>query len=110
MANVLKCLTNVLWTLVNHSKIQNQAYPQVFHDIYHGVVIIFTTDLTNLTDRVLQGVRQKPEKPLGEDGGRCPDAKLPLWSYMSELLTPKPKAYHHLPLEGHHLHQGDKQE
>ena len=30
MANVLKCLTNVLWTLVNHSKIQNQAYPQIF--------------------------------------------------------------------------------
>ena len=29
--------------------------------------------------------------------GRCPDAMLPLWSYKSELLTPKPKAYHHLP-------------
>ena len=23
-------------------------------------------------------------------------AMLPLWSYKSELLTPKPKAYHHL--------------
>ena len=31
------------------------------------------------------------------------------WSYKSELLTPKPKAYHHLPSEGHHPHQGDKQ-
>ena len=70
------------------------SYPQVFHDIYHSVETISTTDLT---DCVLQGVRQKPEKPLGEDGGRCPDAKLPLWSYKSELLTPKPKAYHHLP-------------
>ena len=28
---------------------------------------MFTTDLTNLTDRVLQGVRQKPEKPLALD-------------------------------------------
>ena len=34
---------------------------------------------------------------------------LPLCSYKSELLTPKPKAYHHLPSEGHHPHQGDKQ-
>ena len=51
---------------------QKQAYPQVFHDIYHCVVTIFTTDLTNLTDRVLQGAKQKPDKPLGEDGGRCP--------------------------------------
>ena len=37
-------------------------------------------------------------------------ALLPLWSYKSELLTPKPEAYHHLPSEGHHPHQGDKQE
>ena len=50
------------------------------------------------------------EKPLGEDGGRCPDVMLPLWSYKSELLTPKPEAYHHLPSEGHHPHQGYKQE
>ena len=50
MANVLKCLTNVLWTLVNHSEIQNQAYPQVFHDIVHSVETIFTTDLTDLMD------------------------------------------------------------
>ena len=41
--------------------------------------------------------RQKPNKPLGEDGGRCPAVMLPPWSYKSELLTPKPKAYHHLP-------------
>ena len=37
------------------------------------------------------------DKPLGDDGGRCPADMLPLWSYKSELLTPKPKAYHHLP-------------
>ena len=36
-------------------------------------------------------------------------AMLPLWSYKSELLTLKPEAYHHLPAEGHHPRQGDKQ-
>ena len=36
--------------------------------------------------------RQKPNKPLGEDEGRCPDVMLPPWSYKSELLTPKTKA------------------
>ena len=70
MANVLESLTNVLRALANHSEIQRQAYPQVFHDIVHSVLTIFTTDLTNLTDRVLQGVRQKPEKPLAFDA-RC---------------------------------------
>ena len=43
------------------------------------------------------GAKHKPNKPLGEDGGRCPAAMLPPWSYKSELLTPKPKSYHHLP-------------
>ena len=51
-----------------------QDYPQVFHDIYHGVVIIFTTDLTNLTDRVLQGVRQKPDKP-SQPAAYCPPGR-----------------------------------
>ena len=37
-------------------------------------------------------------------------AMLPPWSYKSELLTPKPEAYHHLHFEGHHPRQGDKQE
>ena len=56
------------------------------------------------------GARQKPDKPLGEDGGRCPAVMLPLWSYKSELLTPKPESYHHLHYnEGHHPRQGDKQ-
>ena len=37
--------------------------------------------------------RQKPNKPLGEDGGlRALVSKLQLWSYKSKLLTPKPKA------------------
>ena len=72
MANVLESLTNVLRTLANHSEIQNQAYPQVFHDIDHSVETILTTDLTNLTDRVLQGAKQEPDTPLGEDGGGCP--------------------------------------
>ena len=50
MANVLESLTNVLRALANHSEIQKQAYPQVFHDIYYGVETISTTDLTDLTD------------------------------------------------------------
>ena len=64
---------------------------------------ISTTDLTDRTNELLEplnlllGARQKPNKPLGEDGGRCPDVMLPPWSYKSELLTPKPEAYHHLP-------------
>ena len=29
--------------------------------------------------------KHKPEKPLGEDGGRCPDAMLPLRSYKRAL-------------------------
>ena len=70
MANVLESLTNVLRALANHSEIQKQAYPQVFHDIVHSVETIFTTDLTDWTDCVLQGVRQKPEKPLALDA-RC---------------------------------------
>ena len=41
-------------------------------------------------------VRQKPQKPLGEDGGRCPAVMLPLWPYKSELLTTKSEAYQHL--------------
>ena len=49
---------------------KNQAYPQVFHDIVHSVETISTTDLTNWTDCVLQGVRQKPEKPLALEA-RC---------------------------------------
>ena len=40
--------------------------------------------------------KQKPEKPLGEDGGLCPAVMLPLCSYKSVLLTPKPKEYHYL--------------
>ena len=75
MANVLESLTNVLQTLANHPEKQNQAYPQIFHDVYHGVVTISTTDLTDRTDFTwgfLLGARQKPNKPLGEDGGRCP--------------------------------------
>ena len=42
------------------------------------------------------GAKHKPEKPLGDDGGRYPDAMLPLWSYKSELLTTKSEAYQHL--------------
>ena len=35
--------------------------------------------------------------PLERMEGVALAAMLPLWSYKSELLTPKPKAYHHLP-------------
>ena len=50
------------------------------------------------------------KNPLVRMEGVALAAMLPLWSFKSELLTPKPKAYHHLPSEGHHPRQGDKQE
>ena len=74
-----------------------------------SLFILSTTDLTDRTDLPLElleplnlsrlslEAKHKPNKPLGEDGGRCPVVMLPPWSYKSELLTPKPKAYHHLP-------------
>ena len=68
MANVLESLTNVLRALANHSEIQKQTHPQVFDNIDHSVV----TGRKDMTERVLQGAKQKPEKPLGEDGGLCP--------------------------------------
>ena len=46
---------------------------------------------------LLLGAKHKPNKPLGEEGGQRPAVILPPWPYKSELLTPKPKAYHHLP-------------
>ena len=48
--------------------------------------------------------------PLKRMEGDALLPNLPLWSYKSKLLTPKPEAYHHLPSEGHHPHQGYKQE
>ena len=64
-------------------------------------IFISTTELTDRTDmnplnllnflNPYLAVRQKHKKPLGEDGGLCPAVMLPLWSYKSELLTPKPK-------------------
>ena len=35
--------------------------------------------------------------PLERMEGDALAVMLPPWSYKSELLTPKPKAYHHLP-------------
>ena len=58
-------------------------------------LLSFTTDLTDLTDGC-GGIKQKHNKPLGEDGGLCPAVMLPLCSYKSVLLTPKPKEYHYL--------------
>ena len=62
-------------------------------------LLSFTADLTDWTDlnplnllnflNPYLAVRQKPEKPLGEDGGLCPAVMLPPWSYKSELLTSK---------------------
>ena len=37
-----------------------------------------------------------PINPLERMEGVALAAMLPPWSYKSELLTPKPKAYHHL--------------
>ena len=43
-------------------------------------------------------IRQKTKiNPLERMEGVALAAMLPLWSYKSELLTPTPKAYHHLP-------------
>ena len=43
-------------------------------------------------------IRQKNKiNPLERMEGVALAAMLPLWSYKSELLTPKPEAYHHLP-------------
>ena len=42
-------------------------------------------------------IRQKTKiNPLERMEGDALAVMLPLWSYKSELLTPKPKAYHHL--------------
>ena len=40
------------------------------------------------------------KNPLKSMGGIAPGASLPVWPYKSKLLTPKPKAYHHLLSEG----------
>ena len=54
--------------------------------------------IRRMSVRWVAGSKTKTKiNPLGEDGGRCPDVMLPPWSYKSELLTPKPEAYHHLP-------------
>ena len=42
--------------------------------------------------------------------GQSPGVRLPLWPYKSELLTSKPKAFHHLLAEGFHPLQDDKHE
>ena len=61
---------------------------------------ISTTDYTDWTDEScgVAGSKTKTKKnPLERMEGVALAAMLPPWSYKSELLTPKPKAYHHLP-------------
>ena len=58
-----------------------------------------TTDLTDRTDEcpVSAGCKTKTKiNPLVRMEGVALAVMLPLWSYKSELLTPKPEAYHHL--------------
>ena len=66
--------------------------------IYHGWCFLFYHGFNGFNGfnglMFYLGAKQKPNKPLGEDGGRCPAVMLPLWSFKSELLTPKPEAYH----------------
>ena len=71
--------------------------------------LLSTTDWTD--ECPARGWKQDKNQinPLGRMEGDALAVMLPLWSYKSELLTPKPKAYHHLPSEGHHPRQGDKQ-
>ena len=62
--------------------------------------LLSTTDLSDWTDECPargweQNINQK--NPLERMEGDALAVTLPLWSYKSELLTPKPKAYHHLP-------------
>ena len=62
--------------------------------------LLSTTDLSDWTDEWPtrgweQNINQK--NPLERMEGDALAAMLPLWSYKSELLTPKPEAYHHLP-------------
>ena len=62
--------------------------------------LLSTTDLSDWTDECPargweQNINQK--NPLERMEGDALAVMLPLWSYKSELLTPKPKAYHHLP-------------
>ena len=54
------------------------------------------------------GEDKNRKNPLQRMGLR-PAVRLPLWSYKSKLLTPKPKACQHLLTEGIHPLQGDKQ-
>ena len=64
------------------------------------VVLFFTTDSTDRTDMypVSAGSKTKTKiNPLERMEGDALAAMLPLWSYKSKLLTPKPKACHHLP-------------
>ena len=48
------------------------------------------------------------KNPLKRIGGKAPGDTLPLWTYKSKLLMPKPKASHHPLVEGQHSLQGDK--
>ena len=62
--------------------------------------LLSTTDLSDWTDECPargweQNINQK--NPLERMEGDALAVMLPLWSYKSELLTPKPEAYHHLP-------------
>ena len=74
------------------------------------VTIAILPRIGRMSVRWVAGSKTKTKKnPLERMEGVALAAMLPLWSYKSELLTPKPKAYHHLPSEGHHPRQGDKQ-
>ena len=59
--------------------------------------LLSTTDGAKLV--LWRGWKQDKNQinPLERMEGVALAAMLPLWSYKSELLTPKPKAYHHLP-------------
>ena len=61
--------------------------------------LLSTTDLSDWTDECpARGWEQNinHKNPLERMEGVALAAMLPLWSYKSELLTPKPEVYHHL--------------
>ena len=78
------------------------SLPRTYEEPILWMFLRFTTDLTDWTDwtdscPVSAGSKTKTKiNPLEMMEGVALAAMLPLWSYKSELLTPKPKAYHHL--------------
>ena len=72
------------------------SLPRTYEEPILWMFLRFTTDWTDSCP-VSAGSKTKTKiNPLVRMEGVALAAMLPPWSYKSELLTPKPKAYHHL--------------